>query len=248
MKKPAVGIGGLEMAGNDGWEGRTPNVSPASSPRPCRRNRAQSSASSRRREHEGILTSRHSAVRQYKGWAIENLPDGWLSWLLTRPVWGSLRAEVLSEYERGRTYEYDHREYTPSLPPVEVGIRIQARSRGGAKMNPLYRMMQIARPTGEFHRQLLERLRRQDPAAAQDLYNQLHASQRRALRVPRASSHLIQELKLDRMRLNQSDPVWAGSDDAPFRRLLTMGEAPQGTGSARIKVVPSRNLSDLDRE
>jgi hypothetical protein len=162
-------------------------------------------------------------------------------------VWGSLRAEVLSEYERGRTYEYDHREYTPSLPPVEVGIRIQARSRGGAKMNPLYRMMQIARPTGEFHRQLLERLRRQDPAAAQDLYNRLHASQRRALRVPRP---LTPNPRIE-ARPNAAQSVRSGMGG--LRRcaaptFVDNGRGPSGYGVSANKGRAISKLSDLDRE
>jgi hypothetical protein len=76
MKKPAVGIGGLEMAGNDGWK-----AAPQTSHLPVRRvhvavigpNQAPARGGASMR---GYLRRGTVPFGQYKGWAIENLPDG----------------------------------------------------------------------------------------------------------------------------------------------------------------------------
>jgi hypothetical protein len=60
---------------------------------------------------------------QYKGWQIEDLPDGYLAWLTTIDLRGWLHDAVHQEYDR-RSNAYNSRE-RPAPPPAAPAIRIQ---------------------------------------------------------------------------------------------------------------------------
>jgi hypothetical protein len=65
---------------------------------------------------------------KYEGWEIEDLPDGYLAWLLTIELRDWLRDAAQQEYDRrvdDRRREERQRRTPPPPPPAAPGIRLR---------------------------------------------------------------------------------------------------------------------------